>query len=264
MNGKIFLLTLTLITTSLSGMDKNQEKVPASSQVNAERELIDAASKDDLARFSQLLQTPGINVNAADSDGKTALFIAAWKGNTEIVRLLLDTPGIDINTHRAETGDTPLIAAAKKGHTEIVRQLPNKPGIEINASSFVPPGTTALMWAAFFGRTEAAQVLINKGANINARAGNGQTALMEAARTGRKPIAELLLDLPGINYNARTGTDNTALAYAAENNYIEIIKALLDKPNIDDESLQEARNIANNLDREDIVKLINAYSKIGR
>ncbi len=260
MNIKIFPLTLTLIiTTSLSGMDKNQEKLAASSQMIAGRELIDAASKEDLQKVSKLLQTPGIDVNTTDSCGNSALFIAIWRGNAEIVRLLLDTPGININTHRQETGDTPLIAAAEHGHTEIARLLLNKPGIDINAQSLALPGHAALTWAAIYGHTAVAQLLISKGANINTRGWIARTALMEAARTGHKHIAELLLDQPHINYNARDNSAHTALTLAAESNYIKIVKALLAKRNIDSESLRVACNTALNRGYAEIVGLIHAY-----
>ena len=44
-----------------------------------------------------LLAAPGLNVNAADRDGRTALMWAANGGHTEIVTALLAYPGVDVN-----------------------------------------------------------------------------------------------------------------------------------------------------------------------
>ena len=51
----------------------------------------------------------------------------------------------------------------------------------------------ALHYAVFNGHTELAGELIQRGANVNARAPNGSTPLMMAAREGQDGIVRLLL-----------------------------------------------------------------------
>lgn len=66
-----------------------------------------------------LLAAPGIDINKGD---EPPLLEASSQGHTEIVRLLLATPGINVNKE-GRTGDTPLKRAKEKGHTEIVKLL---------------------------------------------------------------------------------------------------------------------------------------------
>ena len=74
--------------------------------------------------------------------------------------------GVDVN-QLEPNGDAPLIMAAYKGHSEIVNIL-----LQAGAdTTVVDPGmkATALHAAAYAGRTEAAQLLINYGIDINAQ-----------------------------------------------------------------------------------------------
>jgi ankyrin repeat protein len=71
----------------------------------------------------QLLLLVGVNVNARDSTGSTARMCAAWRGQTEAVKILLDK-GADINVRKAHR--TALLLAAEQGNKEVVRMLFNK------------------------------------------------------------------------------------------------------------------------------------------
>lgn len=63
----------------------------------------------------------GININAADDDGNTALMEASEKGEYSTVRALLDA-GADVNAVN-EDGETALMLASEEGNTAIVRML---------------------------------------------------------------------------------------------------------------------------------------------
>jgi len=54
-------------------------------------------------------------------------------------------------------------------------------------------GWTALHHAAFKGQKEVAELLIDKGADVNAKDKNGGTPLHIASSRGQKEIAELLI-----------------------------------------------------------------------
>lgn len=59
--------------------------------------LINNAVVDDKSELAELLAIPGINVNAANQAGSTALIMAAYNGRSEIVRRLLAMPGIRVD-----------------------------------------------------------------------------------------------------------------------------------------------------------------------
>ena len=69
----------------------------------------------------QVLLERGAQVDASDSEGRTALRAAAWAGHEEVVRLLLNAGGQVDGEDRQ--GRTPLIAAAYMGHADIVTAL---------------------------------------------------------------------------------------------------------------------------------------------
>ena len=84
-------------------------------------------------------------MNKEDKDGRTPLYIAARKGQTEVVAALLATPGIDVNKEDKD-GRTPLFIAAQQGHTEVVAALLATPGIDVNKED--KDGRTPLYIAA--------------------------------------------------------------------------------------------------------------------
>ncbi len=69
-----------------------------------------------------LLDVPGIDVNARDGSGLTALYAAARNGKPEIVKLLLAVPGIELE--KKCNGSTPLENAKRNGYNrEIINLL---------------------------------------------------------------------------------------------------------------------------------------------
>lgn len=82
------------------------------------------ALKRDLARLyyvQNLLKQPGINVQAKDNDGFTAMHWAAWSG-MPYCTLVLAEAGLDINAQE-NNGFTPLMLAAMRGNNEVVTML---------------------------------------------------------------------------------------------------------------------------------------------
>jgi len=76
-----------------------------------------------------LLQAPGININQRSGMGKTALLYAVEADETEVVRLLLAEPALDVN--QCNSNDhSPLVVAAALGHTSIVCELLLAPGLD--------------------------------------------------------------------------------------------------------------------------------------
>ena len=98
---------------------------------------------------------------------------AVFIGNLASVKQAL-TDGADPNAEDPQSGSTMLSIAALMGHTEIVTVLLEH-GADVNAKS--RDGGTALHAAAFLGRAEATKLLLEKGADTTLRNNMGSTAI---------------------------------------------------------------------------------------
>jgi len=95
-----------------------------------------------------------------------------------------------VSTHGQDL-DAKLLDAAKARNTAEVQKLLGE-GADANAKD--KAGWTALIWAAYFGRTDTARALLEKGADVNAQGKDGMTALMNAASADYRDIVHSLLE----------------------------------------------------------------------
>ena len=152
--------------------------------------LVDASKNGDVKAIRALLLQQGVDVNAPEPDGSTALHWAAHRGDLTAVDLLLRTGARATVANRYVV--TPLSLAAANGNTAVVARLLESGA---NPNTAVTGGETVLMTAARAGRGEAVRALIDAGADVNAReATRGQTALMWAAAEGHADIIRLLIE----------------------------------------------------------------------
>jgi ankyrin repeat protein len=79
------------------------------------------------------------------------------------------------------------------------------------------------------GKTDIAAVLIAKGAKVNTKTKDGQTALIYAARSpdDRSEIVKLLIQ-NGADVNAEDNTGMTALDYALKKRNVLLFKILME------------------------------------
>lgn len=101
------------------------------------------------------------------------IWAAAFTGNTEALKQAL-ADGADPNAMHMEFGSTLLSTTALMGHTTAVAMLLER-GADINARS--RDGGTALHAAAFFGHAETAKLLLEKGADTTIQDSQGATPL---------------------------------------------------------------------------------------
>lgn len=169
------------------------------------------------------LTTEPSGVTVVDDRGRTALSLAAAKGDAKIVTLLLEKEAADCvaGTHwsaaqyaafkghasvlaalvakrgtamanPAGVAMTPLLLACSRGHSECVKLLLDACP---EAMSALAHGRTALMLAATSGSAETVTLLHGRGADLNATSPDGKTALMWAVVSHKPVTVECLAKL---------------------------------------------------------------------
>lgn len=149
------------------------------------------------ANLIALLLERGARVDARAANGNSPLLLAARGANSHRAVQLLLSRGADANASNV-FGATPLMAAAAGGDTQSVRLLlrhganPNaRPNLDHPGFLF-GGGRSPLMWAAFRGDLATLQVLLDAGADVNLPGLLG-TALAQATWSDQTEAARLLL-----------------------------------------------------------------------
>jgi ankyrin repeat protein len=190
--------------------------------------IADAAMQGDVATVRKLI-AEGVNVNAAQGDGMTALHWAAERGDSAMASLLLRAHA-NVKAVTRIGNYTPLHIAGKSGSGAVVRAL-LKAGSDPNVAT--TSGATALHFAAASGNVEAVNALLDKKADLNARESEwGQTPLIFAAAEDRADVIRTLLKR-GADASIRTTavnlTDQAAQEQAATRRRNEVFASFLPK-----------------------------------
>jgi hypothetical protein len=170
--------------------------------------LMAAASSGDTTALDLLLQA-GARVSIEDATGTTAITYAAAEGHAAAVALL--------QSHGATAGETELILAAGRCNTEIVSAF-LRAGM---AADTRHSATTPLIAAAGGNCADTVGLLIDRGANVDAKNGEGWTPLIKAAAAGHTEIVGLLL-ARGADMSIADTSGRTAWMYAAMGNHLEM------------------------------------------
>ena len=190
----------------------------------ADRELVDAAKRGDVAAVRSLLGE-GADPNEAQGDGLTALHVAAQQGNLEITEILL---GAEANVEAPTRlgAYTALHLASEGAHTAVVRAL-LEAGAATDAVTSSSGVTPLHLAASALNGESTVKALLDAGAPVNAlEAQAGQTPLMFAASSGRTASVRELLSAdadPGISTEVVDVLKRMVIDRAAGEHYNDVM-----------------------------------------
>lgn len=163
----------------------------------------------DNDRTVKAMLAQGFDPNTRDEKGQVALYVALRAESGRVANAIAADPRTRVDEANA-AGETPLMMAALKGRLDWVARLVQM-GAQVNRAGWTP-----LQYAASGPEPRTVVLLLDRGAEVDARAPNGSTALMLAARYGSEGAVNVLLDR-GADPRRRDdqGLDAAAFARAA-------------------------------------------------
>lgn len=165
----------------------------------------------------QFLLSQGANSDAVDTEGRSALHIAATLRQPRIVEAVVGY-NPKLIAQEDMRGSTPLVVAASVGDTGAMDALVRS-GAMVNAANV--EGRTALHAAARGGQAGAIEYLLSHGTFIDAMDKYGRTPLHYAARFGQASAAASLVR-GGARTDLRDAQGYTAEALARASGYAQV------------------------------------------
>ncbi|MGY4795229.1 ankyrin repeat domain-containing protein [Lysinibacillus fusiformis] len=220
------IITLTFLLQGCALHDTETIQHSEVLQTDWSSALLKAAEKGDIDGLQHVL-SQNVNIDAQDSNNRTALMIATYNQDIEAAKLLIDA-GADVNIQDNQQntpflyagaegylailkmtiqagadptilnryGGTALIPAAEHGHVEVIEELLSNTDMDVNHVNHL--GWTALMEAIVLNNGNATQqtvvqLLIEHGADVNIPDQNKVTPLQHAKQRGFKEVEQILL-----------------------------------------------------------------------
>uniref|UniRef100_A0A672P148 Ankycorbin-like n=1 Tax=Sinocyclocheilus grahami TaxID=75366 RepID=A0A672P148_SINGR len=189
---------------------------------NDER-LLSAVEHGEADKVTSLLSKKGACPTKLDCEGKSALHVAATRGQVECLAVIL-AHGADVSLQDA-SGFTALHLAAKNNHPECAKKLLQTKCVVDAPDSF---GRTTLHHAAASGDTVIVQLLCEHKCHVNLKDSDGFTPLLLSARHAHADVCQSLLDW-GANINARDKNGRTAVMLASEGSCPAAVELLVQR-----------------------------------
>jgi ankyrin repeat protein len=167
-------------------------------------------------------EPPALRYNRSENPTKasgTPLHYAAFSGMHDIATFLIVEHALDVNAWGFYEDETPLDVAMRRGHVEVARVLLEH-GADREARDLL--GWSPLERASEGGHVELVQVLLEYGADVNARDELGCTPLFWASDLG-KPASVRALIKHGADVKASDKDNQTPLHRAGTEEVAQIL-----------------------------------------
>jgi ankyrin repeat protein len=210
-------------------------------------EFLTAVKQGQAEQVAALLaQEPGL-AGARDENGTSAVLLATYYGQPEIVQVLRQQ-GVTLDIFEAATlgdlaqvqalvqGDSSLVNAYAPdgfyplglacffGHSDVAHYLLQQ-GADVNQAARNPQKVQSLHAASANGNYGLVRELVERGADVNGKQSNDFTPLHNAAQTGNLAMVQLFID-HGADVNAMSLNGLTPLSFAVKENHAEVADLL--------------------------------------
>jgi ankyrin repeat protein len=189
-----------------------------------------AAARGRATCVKVLLQMAEADPNAANHRGRTPIFDATCYGHLTTAKLLLGTGQVDLNV-RDDLGQT-CVFDAIEGDEALLKMLLDTGGVDLNVRD--KSGQTCLFAAIARGPDAIVKLLLDTGqVDLNVRNNDGETCLIYAITYGRDAVIKLLLDTGQVGLNIKDHYGMTCLSRAAATGQAAVVKLILDTGKVD-------------------------------
>jgi ankyrin repeat protein len=139
----------------------------------------------------ELLISKGVNVNAQNEHGKTALMLAAFSGKLNVIKeLRANGARLDLQD---QIGSAALHYAVDGGNLDAIQWL-LQDGCEVNCTDNKSNWTPLLRAASINSSRDVAELLVKYGADVNRLDKDNKSALIIAVINGNQPFVQTLVE----------------------------------------------------------------------
>lgn len=214
-----------VLATLYSLRPNSSKQLIKRSDQNGNTSLHVAAEKGHSKCLRMLVQFSK-QVNMTNEDDQTPLHLAAMNGHFYTFSILIEADSNLMQEDDSE-GNTPLHLAAGNGHAEAVSVLISQ-GARVDSKN--TQNWTPLDCAAANGHEETCQVLIENDSPLNPTDALNQTPLHLACERGHEHVTKLLLD-KGADISIKHRNGFNCLDFAVDNGKWDCAKTILDHEN---------------------------------
>jgi uncharacterized protein len=154
-------------------------------RAGAYEDFFAAVGADDDRTVTRLLER-GFDPNSRDPQGQTGLILALRDDLPRVAEALWKSPQLDVNTRNA-SDENALMMAALRGRLDWMQRLLAR------GAAAHKEGWSPIHYAASGPEAKAVQLLLDRGAPLEAQSPTKNTPLLMAARYGAEASVDLLL-----------------------------------------------------------------------
>ncbi|KAI9708311.1 MAG: hypothetical protein M1820_004015 [Bogoriella megaspora] len=210
------------------------------------------SARDLLSRYPQ-------SINVKTRMGTTPLILASSWDNQDIVRVLLDNGG---DPYLANWYGNSLHCAAEAGSSDCIQELID---FGMDPDTLTGYAKTPLHCTTDYDRASAAKVLVDNGANLDARDADGGSILHRACFMGAQDVLEMALATGALDIDCTSWDGDTPLHCAVYTGNSTIVETILEagaNPNMENLDKRTPLDHAIDRGRGDLGDLLLSYGAV--